>query len=117
MSILTRVAIALCTVFGMLAISQPASALQCRIGSFPSVDGWGNNICQRLANGGAAVTQAAPGGCPRGSHPWVDNWGNRVCQSNGGPTAGATYYDTSRGCPVGFMPWADNWGNPVCRRM
>jgi hypothetical protein len=117
MAILGRTAFALWTVSGLLTISQPASALQCPIGSFPSVDGWGNNICQRIGDGSAAVTQTAPGGCPIGSHPWVDNWGNRVCQSDGGATGGTTYYDTSRGCPVGFMRWVDSWGNPVCRRM
>ena len=98
----------------MLVVGHTASAMDCPIGSYPWVDNWGNQTCQR-PGGGTALTHTPPGAqCPTGSYPWTDSWGNQVCKSFG---AGPTYYDTSRGCPTGFAPWVDNWGNPICRRM
>jgi hypothetical protein len=99
----------------ILVASNAAWAINCPIGSFPWVDNWGNQVCQRFGGGGAAITQTPQGAeCPNGSYPWTDNWGNRICRSFNG---GTDYYDTSHGCPTGFAPWVDQWGNPVCRRM
>ena len=92
-------------------IGVGVEANACPIGSFPSVDNWGNQICKSF--GGQTTTiQGSVENCPIGSHPWVDSWGNRTCQSF---DSGSQYYDTSGGCPIGTHPWVDNWGNQVCQ--
>jgi|SRR5271157_6000962 len=94
----------------LLGVSS-AFAQQCPIGSFPSVDSWGNQICKTF--GGATETiQGSLDTCPIGFHPWVDSWGNQVCQSF---DSGTNAYDTSKGCPIGTTPWVDEWGNPICK--
>jgi hypothetical protein len=90
-----------------------ANAHACPIGSFPSVDSWGNQICKTLDTGQTTTIQGSVENCPIGTHPWVDNWGNKICQSF---TGGAQYHDTSGGCPIGAYQWVDNWGNKVCRQ-
>ena len=95
----------------------PTSAVlaTCPVGTYQSVDAYGNQICKRLDDGSAAVTQSNPiTNCPNGSFQSVDNMGNRVCKSFN--DAGPTYYDTSKGCPIGTYKSVDNFGNPVCKK-
>jgi hypothetical protein len=89
-----------------------ANAGACPIGSFPSVDNWGNQICKTLDTGQTTTIQGSVENCPVGTHPWVDTWGNKICQSF---TGGSQYYDASGGCPIGMYQWVDNWGNKICR--
>jgi hypothetical protein len=92
-------------------------AITCPIGSFPSVDQWGNQVCRPAMGGPPTVTQGTLDNCPIGSHAWVDQWGNRICKTFATPQQPSTqYYDTSRGCPIGTYQWVDNWGNKTCKR-
>jgi hypothetical protein len=94
-----------------------AFSIDCPIGSYPSVDQWGNQACKPFGGGPPTVVQGTLDNCPIGSHPWVDQWGNRVCQTFQQPQQPTQqFYDTSKGCPVGMYPWVDNWGNPTCKR-
>ncbi|HEX3367831.1 hypothetical protein [Phenylobacterium sp.] len=97
---------------------SPAVAQQCPMGSFPSVDSFGNRVCQRIANSGPATTQTPRGQqCPNGAYPTVDNFGNRIYRSEGGFNQPKTdYYDTSKGCPMGMFPSVDQFGNKVCKK-
>src|SRR5262245_15824849 len=80
----------------------------CPMGSFPSVDQWGNSVCQRYNTGTPSTIEGSLERCPMGSYPSVDSWGNRVCRQPNSGSGGA--YDTSRGCPMGFFPSVDQWG-------
>jgi hypothetical protein len=65
----------------ILAVGIAVDANAARpIGSFPSVDTWGNQICT-FGSGRAATIQGSIQNCSIGPHPLVDNWGIRVCQS------------------------------------
>jgi hypothetical protein len=100
-----------------LAFVIPASAAfaVCPTGTYQSVDMYGNQICKRIDDGSAAITQSNPAThCPNGSFQSVDNMGNHVCKSF--DNAGPTYYDTSKGCPTGTYKSVDNFGNPVCKK-
>ena len=110
--------LALCAVVMMAGLAAPAAAQNCPIGSYPSVDSWGNNICKRTGGGGTASVQApSGGGCPIGSYPTVDRYGNQVCRQPGSSSRPQTdYYDTSKGCPIGSYPSVDSYGNKVCKR-
>jgi hypothetical protein len=96
---------------------SPAQAQQCPVGSYPSVDSWGNQVCKRFSDQSTATVQAPRGqACPTGSNQAVDTWGNPVCRSFESPNQPRTdYYDTSKGCPAGTHEWVDNWGNKVCK--
>ena len=100
---------------GLLALLVlPSAALaNCPMGSFPSVDRWGNQICQPFGGGPPAAVQGSLESCPAGTHPWADQWGNRTCKSFNSPQQ---LYDTSKGCPMGTYPWVDQWGNSTCKR-
>ena len=95
----------------LLLTLQASTAFACPIGSFPSVNSWGNQICKTFGEGSTSTIQGGLANCPVGSHPGVDSWGNQVCQSFGG----GSYYDTSRGCPTGSYPSVDSWGNQTCK--
>jgi len=98
----------------LLLVLLPINAFaNCPIGSFPSFDRWGNQICQRFDGGPPAAIQGTLDNCPIGTHPWADQWGNRTCKSLDSPQQ---HYDTSRGCPIGTYQWADQWGNQACKR-
>jgi hypothetical protein len=101
----------------MLGVSM-AQAGQCPIGSHPSVDSWGNKICERFSDGSTATTEVPSGhSCPIGSHPWVDAWGNKICRSEGSASEPRTdYYDTSKGCPTGTYRSVDSYGNKTCKK-
>ena len=96
----------------------PAQAQQCPMGSYPSVDSWGNQICRRVSDQSAATAQVPRGQtCPNGAYPTVDGYGNQICRSFNTPNQPRTdYYDTSRGCPMGSYPSVDSYGNNVCKR-
>lgn len=104
----------------MAAISgfAPALAQQCPMGSFPSVDSWGNQVCKRFGDQSTATAQVQRGQqCPNGAYPTVDNFGNQICRSFNAPNQpGTDYYDTSKGCPMGTFPTVDTYGNNVCKR-
>jgi hypothetical protein len=95
-------------------LGLPSTAFAaCPTGSFPSVDKWGNQICQRFGGGPPATIQGSIDNCPTGTHPWVDSWGTRTCKSFNSPRQ---FYDTSKGCPTGTYQWVDQWGNQTCKR-
>jgi hypothetical protein len=71
----------------IVAAGVAASAHACPIGSFPSLDNWGNQICKTLDTGQTTTIQGSVDNCPIGTHPWVDNWGNKICQSRNGLSA------------------------------
>lgn len=87
-------------------------------GAYPSVDSWGNKICKRSSDGGAATTEVPRNQtCPNGAYPTVDSYGNKICRSSGsGGRSGTDYYDTSKGCPAGTYPSVDSYGNKVCKK-
>jgi hypothetical protein len=97
--------------FIAVLLGTSSAFAQCPIGSFPSVDNWGNQICKTFNNSTSTI-QGSLDNCPVGSHPFVDNWGNRICQTFG---SGTRYYDTSGGCPIGTFPGVDSWGNQTCK--
>ncbi len=104
-------------VFAALALatigSSAAQAQSCPIGSYPSVDNFGNRICKRSSDGSAASTEVPRGQtCPIGAYPTVDSYGNKVCRSSNG---GGDSYDTSKGCPTGSYRSVDSYGNKVCK--
>ena len=100
-------------VVSIFTAGAAVTAHACPIGSFPSVDNWGNQICKTLDTGQTTTIQGSVENYPIGTYPWVDTWGNKVCQVF---TGGAQYHDTSSGCPVGTYQWVDGWGNKVCRQ-
>ncbi len=97
----------------LIVMSFSVFAQQCPIGSYPSVDNWGNRICKSFDTGRATTIEGGLDKCPTGTHIWVDEWGNRICKSFEG---NQQYYDTLKGCPVGMYPWVDTWGNRVCKK-
>lgn len=99
------------TIAFLIAVQASNTFADCPIGSFPSVDSWGNQICKTFG-GSTSSIQGGLDNCPVGSYPFVDNLGNRVCQTF---NSGTRYYDTTAGCPIGSHPWVDNWGNQVCK--
>lgn len=110
------------SVFAMAMVTGGATAqrIQCPTGTYQSVDGWGNVVCQPfgLGNQQPVITQTPRGqSCPYGSYQTVDNYGNSICRSYNSINRPSTdYYDTSRGCPNGFYETVDGSGNRVCRR-
>ncbi|MFC3068706.1 hypothetical protein [Phenylobacterium soli] len=109
-------ALALSALFAVGA-ALPAQAQQCPVGSYPSVDTWGNQVCKRFGDNSTATAQTPRGQqCPTGAHPAVDKWGNQICRTFDSPGQPRTdYYDTSKGCPAGTHEWVDQWGNKVCK--
>lgn len=103
----------------VFALMIPVAAnAACPIGTIPSADNFGNNICKSIDTGQTRTIERprGPNGvntCPNGQYPTVDNFGNRVCQSF---DSRQRSYDTSKGCPIGTFPSVDNFGNPTCRR-
>jgi hypothetical protein len=85
---------------------------QCPVGTYPSVDSWGNRICKSFDGGGTRSIEGNLNNCPVGTHPGIDSWGNRMCQSSDSPQK---FNDTSKGCPLGTYPWVDSSGNSVCK--
>lgn len=96
---------------------SPALAQQCRPGSYPALDDFGNKVCKRLSDGDTVSTQVPRGQvCPAGAYPTLDSYGNRICRSEATPTRPRTdYYDTSKGCPTGSFQTLDSFGNKVCK--
>jgi hypothetical protein len=93
-------------------VSTATAKAACPIGSYPSIDTYGNRICESF--GGRTTTiEGGLNRCPIGSYPSIDTYGNRICESFGGRNQ---YYDTSRGCPIGTFPSIDTWGNKACER-
>jgi hypothetical protein len=99
---------------GILAVallvfwSSAALAINCPIGSFPSVDRWGNQTCQSLGGGPPSTVQGSLDNYPMGTHPWVDQWGTKICKSYSAPAQQQLQlYDTSKGCPMGTYSWVD----------
>jgi hypothetical protein len=101
---------------GALGLSC-ARAQTCPIGSTPSLDTLGNQICKRMNDGSTATTQTPRGQqCPIGAFPTLDNLGNKVCRAEAAGNRPRTdYYDTSKGCPIGTLPGMDVYGNKVCK--
>jgi len=102
------------TLFRLLVIavlSLDAHAQQCPVGSHPSVDQWGNRMCNVFALGAATTINGSRNDCPTGTHLWIDKWGNRNCTII---KKSRPIYDNSNWCPVGTRPLVDEWGNRVC---
>jgi len=97
----------------LITMSFSAFAQQCPVGSYPSVDNWGNLICKSFDTGRSTTIEGSLDRCPTGTYASVDEWGNRICKGFKGTQR---YYDTSKGCPIGTYPSVDNWGNQVCKR-
>ena len=90
-------------------------AINCAIGSYPSVVHYGNQkVCKRLQDNSVGSVQGSLNNCPIGTFPLVDTYGNRICQSTSGPKQ--QLYDTSKGCPIGMFPTVDMSGNQACKR-
>ena len=108
-------AITLLSILTLVGVQSAAAQMQCPVGTYQWVDGWGNNTCRSFQSQRDVVTQANPAtGMPNGAMPTVDAWGNQT-STGSGSTSGTTYYNTSRGCPTGTFPWTDSWGNPTCK--
>lgn len=91
-------------------------AINCPIGSFPSIDQWGNQVCRPIGGGAPNAAQGTLDNCPIGSFPSIDTYGNRVCKTFSSPQQPSReYYDTSQGCPIGTFTSIDNFGNSVCK--
>ena len=98
--------------FAAMLFSSGAEAA-CPIGSFPSVDNFGNQICKGFGSGDTRTLQGTTNQCPPGTHFDVDTYGNKVCKSF---SNGQEFHDTSKGCPIGSFPSVDKYGNKVCKR-
>ena len=101
-----------------LALAGVASAQQCPMGSYRSIDNWGNSVCKRMSDQSTeSAERPRYQACPMGSYQTVDNYGNQICRTFEASNQPRTdYYDTSRGCPVGFYQGVDNYGRPACKR-
>ena len=92
---------------------SPTAPATCPIGSFPSMDMFGNKICQGGSGHPVTAEVNLATGCPNGAFLSIDNFGNRVCKSMDNKTI---YYDTSHGCPIGTHLGMDMYGNQACQR-
>lgn len=100
----------------VLCVAFPSAAwAACPLGTFPSLDNFGNQICKRFDTGATDSVRVPAGQCPNGSHKAVDEYGNHICESYTGDRQ--RYYDTSKGCPNGFIPFPDEFGRMGCKRL
>ena len=90
-----------------------AWAAACPIGSLPSVDNFGNQICKSINTGATDSMKGSVDRCPLGTQPDFDAFGTRVCKKF---DTGEKFYDTSRGCPMGTLPAVDMYGKKVCQK-
>jgi hypothetical protein len=85
---------------GIFAIGIVVNANACPVGSFPSVDNWGNQICKTFDFGQTTTIQGSIENCPVGKHPWTDNWGNKIARASTGVLSITTRRAAARLGPI-----------------
>jgi len=67
----------------LLLATTSAAEAQCPLGSYPTIGGDGQTVCQSAAGQRSTTTGTFPTSCPPGATAGVDSLGRQTCSSLG----------------------------------